>query len=86
MCSWAEGYPCIFLHNHGEKWECIGAMRNGETQHRCSTKLVMYRVPPKEIQGSWYSCGSDPQEAANGSHSGLACLIEWQPIGGDQDH
>ena len=70
--SWAKGHPYAFLHYHYHSGEivqwCVGVMRNGERYHRCSTKPSGYRVPPKEIQGSWHSFGSDPPEAMNGSH------------------
>ena len=50
---------------------CVGVMRNGERLQQCSTKPFVYRVPPKEIQGSGHSSGSDPPEVTNGSHRGF---------------
>ena len=54
--SWAEGHPYAFLHYHYHSGEivqwCVGVMRNGGRQRRCSTKPFMYRVPPEEVQGS----------------------------------
>ena len=89
--SWAEGYPYTFLHYHCHSGEtvqwCVGVLRNGERQQQCSTKPFGYRVPPKEIQGSGHSSGSDQPEATNGSHCNFWSVIcGGQPIGGDQDH
>ena len=47
----------------------------------------MYKVPPKEIQGSRHSSGIDPQEVTNGSHRGFwPILCDGQQNTGDQDH
>ena len=89
--SWAEGYPYTFLHYHyhiGEivQW-CVGVIRNGEILQQCNTKPFVYRVPPKEIQGSRHSSGSDQPEVMNGSHRGVwPVFSDGQPIGGVQDH
>ena len=77
--SWAEGYHYTFLHYHyhfGEivQW-CVGVMRNGERLQQCSTKPFVYRVPPKEIQGSGHSFGKDQPEATNGSHRGFGLSL-----------
>ena len=62
-------------------------MRNGERLPQCSIKPLMCRVPPKEIQGSWYASGSDQLEATNGSHRGFCSVFcVGRPSGGDQDH
>ena len=89
--NWAEGYPYTFLHYHyhfGEivQW-CVDVMRNVERLPRCSTKSLMCRVPPKEIQGLWHSFGSDQPEATNGFHRGFwSVFCIGQPNSGDQDH
>ena len=73
--SRAEGYSYACLHYHYHSREivqcCVGVMRNGERLHQCSTKPFVSRVPPKEIQSSGHSSGSDPLEATNGSHRGF---------------
>ena len=50
-------------------------MGNGERLQQCSTKPLVYRVPPKEIQGH----GTDLIED-------LACHFDRQPIKGDQEY
>ena len=71
--SWAEGYPCTFLHYHLEigAMVCVGVMMNEERLQQCSTKPFVHRVPPKKFQDSGHSFGNDPPEATNGSHSGF---------------
>ena len=88
---WAKGYPYAFLHYHYRSGEivqwCAGAMRKGERLQQCNAKPFVYRVPPKEIQGSWHSSRSDPPEVTNGSHRGFwPVFVDEQPNGGDQDH
>ena len=62
-------------------------MRNGEVLPQSSSKPLMCRVPPKEIQGSWHTSGSDQPKATNGSHRGFwSVFCVWQPSRGDQDH
>ena len=66
---------------------CLGVMRNRERLQQCSTRPFGYRVPPKEIQGSGHSSGSDQPKAMNGSHRGFwPVFSDGQPIGGDKDH
>ena len=79
--SWAEGHPYTISHNHYHSGggKCVGVMGNGERLQQCSTKPLVYRVPPKEIQGSWHSW--------DGSHSGFGlsqCLTA--NLGGDQEY
>ena len=66
---------------------CVGVMQNGEGLQQYNTKPFMYRVPPKENQGSWHSSGSDPPEVMNGSHRGFwPILCDREPIRYDQHH
>ena len=62
MGSLAEGYTYTFLHNHKERWKCVGVMRNGERLQKCSTKPFVYRVPLKKIQGLGHSSKNDHQK------------------------
>ena len=79
--SWAEGYPYTFLHYHYHSEEivqwCVGVMRNGERLQQCSTKPFVYRVPPKEIQGSAHSFRSDQPKATNGSRTGFGLSYRY---------
>ena len=81
MVSWAKRYPYTFLHYHYHSGEivqwCVGVVRNGERLQQCSTKPFVYRVPPKEIQGSGHSSGSDPPEIMNGSRRGFGLSRGW---------
>ena len=80
---WVEGYPYTFVHYHYHSREivqwCVGVMRNEERLQQCSTKPFVYRVPPKEIQGSGHSSGSDPLEVMNGSRRGFGLSRGWTP-------